>query len=96
MSTTFLVSTVYPLGPAAIILMPMLVGGVIDDFGFSEQQAGYIASLEGMGLVIASLLAALWIRKVSWTIVLATGLIATALLNILSANLTEFAPLSMV
>ncbi len=76
--------------------MPMLVGGVIDDFGFSEQQAGYIASLEGMGLVIASLLAALWIRKVSWTIVLATGLIATALLNILSANLTEFAPLSMV
>lgn len=74
----------------------MLVGGVIDDFGFTEQQAGYIASLEGMGLVIASLLAALWIRKVSWTSMLAAGLIATALLNILSANLTEFVSLSMV
>jgi len=37
---------VYPIGPAAIILMPMLVGGLIDDLGFSEQQAGYIASLE--------------------------------------------------
>lgn len=87
---------VYPLGPAAIILMPMLVGGVIDDFGFTEQQAGYIASLEGMGLVMASLAAALWIRKVSWTIMLAYAFIALALLNVLSAHLNEFIPLSTV
>lgn len=87
---------VYPLGPAAIILMPMLVGGVIDDFGFTEQQAGYIASLEGMGLVLASLAAALWIRKVSWTIMLACAFIALALLNVLSAHLNEFFPLSAV
>ena len=59
LSTVFLVSMVYPLGPAALILMPMLVGGVIDDFGFTEQQAGYMASLEGLGLVLASLAAAL-------------------------------------
>lgn len=74
----------------------MLVGGVIDDFGFSEQQAGYIASLEGMGLVIASLAAALWVRKLSWTKMLAIGCIVTALLNVLSANLDEFWPLLVV
>ena len=72
----------------------MLVGGVIDDFGFSDQQAGSIAALEGMGLVIASLVAALWIRKASWTVMLACGFIALALLNVLSANLNEFVPLS--
>ncbi len=93
LSTTFLISVVYPLGPAAIILMPMLVGGVIDDFGFTEQQAGYIASLEGMGLVVASLLATFWIRKVSWTTALLVGFVTTALLNILSANITDFYPL---
>ena len=93
LSTTFLISVVYPLGPAAIILMPMLVGGVIDDFGFSEQQAGYIAAAEGMGLVVASLIAALWVRKVSWTTMLLVGFLSTALLNIVSANLTEFQPL---
>lgn len=93
LSTTFLISIVYPLGPFAIILMPMLVGGVIDDFGFTEQQAGYIAALEGMGLVVASLIAAFWIRKTSWTRVLLLGFVVTALLNILSANLTEFLPL---
>lgn len=73
--------------------MPMLVGGVIDDFGFSEQQAGYIAALEGMGLVVASLIAAIWIRKTSWTTMLLLGFVATALLNVVSANLTEFLPL---
>lgn len=93
LSTTFLISLVYPMGPAAIILMPMLVGGVIDDFGFSEQQAGYIASLEGSGLMVALLLAALWIRKISWTTMLFFSLAATTLLNILSASLTEFVPL---
>jgi predicted MFS family arabinose efflux permease len=93
LSTTFLISLVYPMGPAAIILMPMLVGGVIDDFGFTEQQAGYIASLEGMGLMAALMLAALWVRKVSWTTVLAVSFVANAALNILSANLTEFTPL---
>lgn len=92
-STTLLISIVYPLGPAAIILMPMLVGGVIDDFGFSEQQAGYIAAAEGMGLVVASLIAAIWIRKISWTTMLFVGFLSTALLNILSANLHEFQPL---
>jgi predicted MFS family arabinose efflux permease len=96
LSTVFLVSMVYPLGPAALILMPMLVGGVIDDFGFTEQQAGYMASLEGLGLVLASLAAALWVRKVSWLKVLAGALIATALLNVLSANLNEFMPLLVV
>ncbi len=93
LSTTFLISAVYPMGPAAIILMPMLVGGVIDDFGFSEQQAGYIAAVEGMGLVVASLLAALWIRRVSWTTMLFWGFALTALLNIVSANLDAFIPL---
>ena len=80
------------MGPAAIILMPMLVGGVIDDFGFSEQQAGYIAAVEGMGLVVASLVAALWIRRVSWTTMLFLGFVLTALLNFVSANLDAFIP----
>jgi len=90
LSTTFLISLVYPLGAAAIILMPMLVGGLIDDFGFSEREAGYIAAAEGMGLVVASLAAALWIRKISWTKMLFIGFISTASLNVLSANLHEF------
>lgn len=93
LSTVFFISIVYPLGPAAIILMPMLVGGVIDGYGFSEQQAGYIAALEGMGLVVSSLLAATWVRRFSWTSALLAGFILNAVLNIVSAHLSDFTPL---
>lgn len=90
---TLLISIVYPLGPAAVILMPMIVGGVIESYGFSEQQAGTIASMEGMGLVIASVLASLWIRKVSWTKALLASFLLTALLNLISSTLSEYTPL---
>jgi len=96
LSTVFFISIVYPLGPAAIILMPMLVGGVIDSYNFSEQQAGYIAALEGMGLVVSSLLAALWVRNVSWVRALFICFIANAVINVASANVTDFMSLLVV
>jgi MFS family permease len=83
----------YPVGPAAIILMPMIVGGLIDSHGFSEQQAGNIAALEGLGLVFASMLAAAWIRRVSWVKALLVAFLAYAALNILSANIEAYVPL---
>jgi predicted MFS family arabinose efflux permease len=83
----------YPVGPAAIILMPMIVGGLIDSYGYSEQQAGNIAALEGLGLVFASILAAAWIRRMSWPKALVVAFLAYAALNILSANIEAYLPL---
>ena len=51
--TTLLFSLLYPIGPAAIVLMPMIVGGLIDGYGYTDQQAANIAALEGMGLVVS-------------------------------------------
>ena len=83
----------YPVGPAAIILMPMIVGGLIDSYGFSEQQAGNIAALEGLGLVFASMLAAAWIRRVSWVKALLVAFLSYAAFNIHSANIEGYVPL---
>ena len=93
LAATLLICVVYPIGPAATILMPMIVGGLIDNYQFNEQQAGNIASLEGLGLVVASVLAALWIRKVSWVTALAVAFVCYAMLNVVSANLDGYAPL---
>jgi predicted MFS family arabinose efflux permease len=87
---TILVSILYPLGPAALILMPLIVGGVIDDYGFTEQQAGTIASIETFGMVCGILLSAFWVRKYSWTRSLMFGLLAYAALNIISASFSSF------
>ena len=35
---TTLISAIYPVGPAAIILMPLIVGGLVDSCGFSEHR----------------------------------------------------------
>lgn len=93
LSSTLLVCIVYPLGPAAIILMPMIVGGLIDSYGMTERQAANIASLEGLGLVVASVAAAVWIRRVSWVRALALAFLAYAILNIASARFDGYAPL---
>ncbi|MDP2325044.1 MAG: MFS transporter [Gammaproteobacteria bacterium] len=93
LSTTLLVCLVYPLGPAAIILMPMIVGGLIDGYGFTEQDAANVAALEGMGLVVSSVLAALWIRRVSWVRALFVAFLSYAVLNAVSANLDGVTPL---
>ncbi len=91
--TTLLASLLYPVGPAAIVLMPMIVGGLVDTYGFSEQEAANIAALEGMGLVVSSVLAALWIRRVSWVGALVAAFLAYAALNAVSANLAGYTPL---
>ncbi len=93
LATTLLICLVYPLGPAAIILMPMIVGGLVDGYGLTEQQAASIASLEGLGLVVASVLAAMWIRRWSWLRSLAGWFLLYAALNAASAAVTTFEPL---
>ena len=93
LSTTLVICIVYPLGPAALILTPMIVGGLIDSYGFTEQQAATIASLEGLGIVFASVFAAVWIRKFSWVRALFFVFLLYAVLNVVSANLDEFTPL---
>jgi len=90
---TLIICIVYPLGPAAIILMPMIVGGLVDNYGFTEQQAANVAALEGLGIVFASVFAAFWIRKLSWVRALAFSFLLYAMLNVISANLQEFTPL---
>jgi len=93
LAATLLVCVVYPVGPAATILMPMIVGGLIDGYRYTEQQAANIAALEGLGLVVASILAAFWIRRVSWVRAILAGILAYALLNVASAQTTDYGAL---
>lgn len=96
LSTTLLFSLLYPIGPAAIVLMPMIVGGLIDSYGYTDQQAANIAALEGMGLVVSSVVATLWIRRASWVRALLLAFLAYGALNALSANLAAYEPLLLV
>lgn len=83
------ISCVYPMGPAATILMPMIVGGLIDGYGFVEQEAALIGSLEGLGVVVALVAAAFWVRKVAWTKAVFIGCLLTAAINLFSTTVSD-------
>ncbi len=93
---TTLISVIYVVGPAAVILMPLIVGGLIDSFNFSEQQAGAVATAEGLGMVCGLLIASTWVRKVTWRRALFAALLAYAALNLLSTTMQGHTPLMLL
>jgi predicted MFS family arabinose efflux permease len=62
-------------GFATFMGMPLLVGAVIDQFGFSEGQGGYVASAEYLGMFVASAVVSLLILRVNRRILALAGIV---------------------
>jgi predicted MFS family arabinose efflux permease len=62
------------MGNSVIYVMPLLIGAMVTDRGFSEQQAGYIASADLLGYAVATLAVATLVRRVSWRSICWCGL----------------------
>ena len=77
-------------GAAVYFIAPLLVGGYVTQLGFSGQQGGYIISAELAGFAVAPILAAIWVRKVSWRLALYCSVGMIMLMNIITSALTEF------
>lgn len=84
------------VGPCVFILQPGFVQGLVVYLGFTEQQAGQIASYEMFGIAATTVLLSLISSHVSWRRVLYVCLIICVLGNLASIGRTEFATLSIV
>lgn len=78
------------IGAAVFIVQPGFVQGLVEIYGFSEQQAGYIASAEIWGLALTTVLLALGGHKVSWHLILKASIVIFALGNIASLLTQDF------
>ncbi len=78
------------IGAAVFIVQPGFVQGLVEIYGFSEQQAGYIASAEIWGLALTTVLLALGGHKVSWRLILKVSIMLFALGNIASLMSQDF------
>lgn len=83
-------SLLYAFAPAAIFLMPMLIGGYVDELGFSQQQASLLASIEAAGICVGSLLALFWVKTINWRTVSLVALVIMAISNLFSTIHHEF------
>lgn len=54
------------LVPMFFLVLPIYVGALADDFGFTSAQIGYLVSIELGGAALASLSALFWLRRTDW------------------------------
>lgn len=53
-------------GSAVFLLLPVLIGVLIDDAGFNEAQAGLLSSIYFAGYMVLAISAFFWIRRAEW------------------------------
>jgi MFS family permease len=76
-------------GFATFMGMPLLVGGVIEQYGFSEGQGGYVASAEYLGMFAASAIVSLLVTRASRRRLALAGILAAIAGNCASAFVRE-------
>lgn len=78
------------LGNSSLVVQPMIVGGLVDYLGFTERQAGFVASVELSGLSLGMLLLVGIAQSIPRNVlaIVAIALIATA--NVVSCVIRDF------
>ncbi len=79
------------VGPCVFILQPGFVQGLIEYVGFSEQQAGLIASVEMFGLATTTVLLSFISSKVAWRKFNTVCIVICTAGNLISIGQTESA-----
>ena len=80
---------IHTIGPQTVLLLPGFVQGLVEYAGFTDQQAGFIASAELMGMTCATLAMMLLVARVNWRQVFAVSLLLLIFGNIASIFITD-------
>jgi predicted MFS family arabinose efflux permease len=84
------------VGNAVFIGMPMLVGSLADTLGFDEQQLGWLASADLMGIFVASIAASLLVNRVNRQLLVYVGISVAILANFSSTIFHQFDSLFVI
>ena len=80
---------IHTIGPQTVLLLPGFVQGLVEYAGFSEQEAGFIASAELMGMTCATIAMMFLVARVNWRHVFALSLLLLIFGNIASIFITD-------
>ena len=80
---------IHTIGPQTVLLLPGFVQGLVEYAGFSEQEAGFIASAELMGMTCATITMMFLVARVNWRHVFALSLLLLIFGNIASIFITD-------
>lgn len=79
--------------PSLLYMAPTIVGELVEQRGFTPQQAGWIMVAESAGMALAAVPATWWMPRISWRVALRVSLLLIALANVASALAPNFSTL---
>ena len=80
---------IHTIGPQTVLLLPGFVQGLVEYVGFSEADAGFIASAEMIGMTCGTIAMMFLVGRVNWRHVFAISLLLLIFGNIASIFITE-------
>lgn len=81
------------VGTLGILFLPLMVGGIISELGFTEKLAGYIAAAEMAGVAVVSGLGVFWVRRINWVTIAILSTVLFIAANWISTGVTEYWPM---
>lgn len=87
-----LISTIFIgiVGAAVFLVQPGYVQGLVEYYGFTDKEAGYLASADMLGMAITSITISFKITHMRWRPLITFSLIIMVLGNLMSASVTDF------
>ena len=80
---------IHTIGPQTVLLLPGFVQGLVEYVGFTEADAGFIASAEMIGMTCATIAMMFLVGRVNWRHVFAISLLLLIVGNIASIFITD-------
>lgn len=87
---TFAAIWVAVVGVIAYMFLPLMLGGLADDLGFSNRQLGFIGAAEAAGMGVANAIAVFWIRRSNWRSVIVWASLLMVASNLASMTISTF------
>ncbi|MCG8443432.1 MAG: MFS transporter [Caulobacterales bacterium] len=81
---------IHTIGPQTVLVLPGFVQGLVEYVGFTDQQAGFIASTELMGMTAGTIAMMALVGRANWRVVFLVSLALIAAGNFASIVLTDF------
>lgn len=80
----FALLLIHTIGPQTVAILPALVQAYVEQLGLSEQDAGFLASVETWGMFVATFAMMALISRVNWRVLMGLSLLAMVIANALS------------
>ena len=77
------------MGNTGIYLVPLMLGAMVSDRGFTEQQAGLVASADLAGYATTTFVTAMFLIRKDWRQLALTGIVVMILANLGSIFVTS-------